>query len=68
MGEQKDIGEFNLNLLERIEEGLGELNRNISELDDKNIEDEGENENTKSTLNENLSRQSSILEDVGPIL
>jgi hypothetical protein len=24
VGEQKDIGEFNLNLLERIEEGLGE--------------------------------------------
>jgi hypothetical protein len=23
-GEQKDIGEFNLNFLERIEEGLGE--------------------------------------------
>lgn len=24
LGEQKDIGEFNLNFLERIEEGLGE--------------------------------------------
>ena len=24
IGEQKDIGEFNLNFLERIEEGLGE--------------------------------------------
>lgn len=24
IGEQKDIGEFNLNLIERIEEGLGE--------------------------------------------
>jgi hypothetical protein len=24
LGDQKDIGEFNLNLLERIEEGLGE--------------------------------------------
>jgi len=27
VGEQKDIGEFNLNLLERIEEGLGELDQ-----------------------------------------
>lgn len=26
IGDQKDIGEFNLNLLERIEEGLGEYN------------------------------------------
>jgi hypothetical protein len=25
LGDQKDIGEFNLNLLERIEEGLGEV-------------------------------------------
>jgi len=24
LGDQKDIGEFNLNFLERIEEGLGE--------------------------------------------
>jgi hypothetical protein len=24
VGEQKDIGEFNLNLMERLEEGLGE--------------------------------------------
>jgi ubiquitin carboxyl-terminal hydrolase 25/28 len=24
LGEQKDIGEFNLNFLERVEEGLGE--------------------------------------------
>jgi len=24
IGDQKDIGEFNLNFLERIEEGLGE--------------------------------------------
>jgi ubiquitin carboxyl-terminal hydrolase 25 len=24
VGEQKDLGEFNLNFLERIEEGLGE--------------------------------------------
>eukprot|EP00349_Pseudokeronopsis_sp_Brazil_P001634 CAMPEP_0202965334 /NCGR_PEP_ID=MMETSP1396-20130829/9344_1 /ASSEMBLY_ACC=CAM_ASM_000872 /TAXON_ID= /ORGANISM="Pseudokeronopsis sp., Strain Brazil" /LENGTH=72 /DNA_ID=CAMNT_0049688015 /DNA_START=562 /DNA_END=780 /DNA_ORIENTATION=+ len=29
-GEQKDVGEFNLNFLERIEEGLGE--RKLSQL------------------------------------
>jgi ubiquitin carboxyl-terminal hydrolase 25 len=27
VGEQRDIGEFNLNFLERIEEGLGELKK-----------------------------------------
>jgi ubiquitin carboxyl-terminal hydrolase 25/28 len=26
LGEQKDIGEFNLNFLERLEEGVGERN------------------------------------------
>lgn len=26
VGDQKDIGEFNLNFLERVEEGLGESN------------------------------------------
>ncbi len=29
VGEQRDIGEFNLNFLERIEEGLGELPRKL---------------------------------------
>jgi len=28
-GEQKDIGEFNLNFLERVEEGLGERQRRL---------------------------------------
>jgi ubiquitin carboxyl-terminal hydrolase 25 len=31
IGEQRDIGEFNLNFLERIEEGLGERRKDISD-------------------------------------
>jgi hypothetical protein len=31
VGEQKDLGEFNLNLLERIEEGLGERKQEAAE-------------------------------------
>ncbi len=33
LGDQKDIGEFNLNFLERLEEGLGE--RVIKSVEDK---------------------------------
>ena len=42
VGEQKDIGEFNMNLLERIEEGLGE------ELIFKNGANRGEKEDGKT--------------------
>jgi hypothetical protein len=31
VGEQKDIGEFNLNFIERIEEGLGEKSQDDGE-------------------------------------
>jgi hypothetical protein len=31
LGDQKDIGEFNLNFLERIEEGLGEREVKVSD-------------------------------------
>jgi hypothetical protein len=31
IGEQRDIGEFNLNFLERIEEGLGERKPDVSD-------------------------------------
>ena len=44
IGEQKDIGEFNLNLLERVEEGLGEFSQkeDTDEEEDKNNNSEGQ--------------------------
>jgi len=43
LGEQKDIGEFNLNFLERIEEGLGERVAS-KKIASKDPEGEGEEE------------------------
>ena len=41
-GEQKDVGEFNLNFLERIEEGLGErlIGKNIKLEESKSTEED----------------------------
>jgi len=41
-GEQKDVGEFNLNFLERIEEGLGErlVGKNIKLEESKSTEED----------------------------
>ena len=47
LGDQKDIGEFNLNFLERIEEGLGEAERKSA---DDNISDEKSRSLSISTL------------------
>jgi ubiquitin carboxyl-terminal hydrolase 25/28 len=38
-GEQKDIGEFNLNLLQRVEEGLGERQAKPKEGEEEKKED-----------------------------
>jgi hypothetical protein len=43
LGEQKDIGEFNLNFLERIEEGLGERLES-KKIASKDPQGEGEEE------------------------
>ena len=66
VGEQKDIGEFNLNFLERVEEGLGELNKSESD-DSQGIEEDGDGEiignRFTSVKHEPISRHSSILGD-----
>ena len=36
VGEQKDIGEFNLTLLARIEEGLGQVNYSKKDEEENN--------------------------------
>ena len=40
VGEQKDIGEFNMNLIERLEEGLGEQVKNNQADEDRGREEE----------------------------
>lgn len=51
VGDQKDIGEFNLNLLERIEEGLGESN-----YSNKDNEEEEGTENPLDALLDNTKK------------
>ena len=40
IGEQKDIGEFNMNFIERIEEGLGEEKVEGAKTDEEDLEEE----------------------------
>jgi hypothetical protein len=64
IGDQKDIGEFNLNLLERVEEGLGE-NQKKSLLDQMSDVESLNDMGREELKNENysLNRQSSMLSD-----
>jgi hypothetical protein len=41
IGEQRDIGEFLLNFIERIEEGLGELKKQGESEEQNNVSDFG---------------------------
>ncbi len=51
LGDQKDIGEFNLNLLERIEEGLGES----YSKEDVDMADEEAKQNESAMMSQRLN-------------
>lgn len=57
IGEQKDIGEFNLNFIERVEEGLGEK---VS--DEEKLEEE--KKSVELHASQTYARQSSLSLDV----
>jgi len=61
-GDQKDIGEFNLNFLERIEEGLGERKMAKLEIEDLKAQDEKLFANGGLTKGMEV-RKSSIIDD-----
>eukprot|EP00347_Sterkiella_histriomuscorum_P010153 403377401 len=58
IGEQKDIGEFNMNFIERIEEGLGESVK----IEDSNIFEE-EQKQMHKMLSQTVDRKSSLVMD-----
>ncbi|CDW73905.1 ubiquitin carboxyl-terminal hydrolase family protein [Stylonychia lemnae] len=62
LGEQKDIGEFNLNFLERIEEGLGERLYAKNIIEDRKDE-KAQNQEDKLNGLDPLNRKSSIADD-----
>jgi hypothetical protein len=62
VGEQKDIGEFNLNLLERIEEGLGELQGKLNDADEYRA-DQDLDVSLNKIEDSPIQRQTSILEE-----
>eukprot|EP00347_Sterkiella_histriomuscorum_P016450 403353129 len=70
LGEQKDIGEFNLNFLERIEEGLGErimakrlVEEEKKQEESKDIDHQFEQIPTSDTTPDISIRKSSIADD-----
>lgn len=69
LGDQKDIGEFNLNFLERVEEGLGErfLAKKIVEDTKANSEQSNQEKQFEQNLSmngrESQMRKSSIIDD-----
>ncbi|CDW85517.1 UNKNOWN [Stylonychia lemnae] len=66
IGEQKDIGEFQLNFIERIEEGLGESNLNENAQGDNNKLNE--EQKFQQTLSQQVDRKSSLVFDLNKIV
>jgi hypothetical protein len=65
LGDQKDIGEFNLNFLERVEEGLGErleakkLTNNLPTVEENKINQSTIFDSTEDSSTETSSNRSS---------
>jgi hypothetical protein len=64
LGDQKDIGEFNLNLLERIEEGLGERKFPKQAAEGVKSADEDFDERFEDFERNGSIRQSTLVDDV----
>jgi hypothetical protein len=64
LGDQKDIGEFNLNLLERIEEGLGERKFAKQAAEGVKSTDEDFDERFEDFERNGSIRQSTLVDDV----